>query len=383
MNKNTDIRTDPILILKGHEGAVTHVCWSPASDQYEPDRFLATSSIDNSVRVWDAKMPDGDATKHYAQQLFVLLGHTNYLRSVEWSPNFGLLVSCGDDCTARVWDMHGWFKNGLDPSREHALISADNAILCLGWKPDGNMLAIGMRDCSVRIFDMKRVYEIWQEASSLSLSPQLKSGHTQHVHSLAFHPYIDEIASGGADMSLKVWKLNGSGENETLATSANNIYRHQIWDVEWSHNGEMIATTGADGEVRIWNKNAMFNTGEFSLQVYAPTDPRSWAKEGNNRGSNGNHNNNGTGRFHDGADEKKYKSGRNGTGYGRSDQHIENNPDEEGDFFGEDDEYYDDSHEKYYNTESKKQRDTQSDDFEGQRHRSLRKGAAASLRHDR
>ncbi len=62
------------LLLKGHEGNVTDLCWSPDGAS------LASGSYDNTVRVWEAATGRARHT---------LEGHSNVVRSVAWSCRMG------------------------------------------------------------------------------------------------------------------------------------------------------------------------------------------------------------------------------------------------------------------------------------------------------
>lgn len=61
-----------ISTLRGHDGDVLHVAWSPK------DKYLASSSVDNSVIVWNAnKFPEKVAT---------LKKHKGLVKGVCWDP---------------------------------------------------------------------------------------------------------------------------------------------------------------------------------------------------------------------------------------------------------------------------------------------------------
>jgi WD40 repeat protein len=76
--------------LKGHNRIVTSVAFSPDG------RHIVSGSIDNTVRVWDAK------TGHSVMD--PLKGHSLGVTSVTFSPDGRHIVSGSADKTVRVWD---------------------------------------------------------------------------------------------------------------------------------------------------------------------------------------------------------------------------------------------------------------------------------------
>ena len=58
------------------------------------DKFVAGGSEDGKVYLWDG------ASGH---QLSRLAGHTGTVHAVQWSTHRGLLASCSQDATVRLW----------------------------------------------------------------------------------------------------------------------------------------------------------------------------------------------------------------------------------------------------------------------------------------
>ena len=85
-------RQPEMHILRGHEGVIHSVKFHPESGDY-----LASTSDDRSVRLWERTNVDGWSLKWNGW------AHTARVWCVAFSP-VGL-VSCGEDATAKIWDL--------------------------------------------------------------------------------------------------------------------------------------------------------------------------------------------------------------------------------------------------------------------------------------
>jgi len=80
-------------VMKGHNGAVYHVNYSPCGT------MLASSSFDRTVKIWHM---DDSAREHEAQSLD---GHTMLVPEVAWSDDSKMLVSGSFDKHVKLWDI--------------------------------------------------------------------------------------------------------------------------------------------------------------------------------------------------------------------------------------------------------------------------------------
>ena len=83
-------RAPKLLTLRGHTGDVWSVAFSPDSKR------IASASVDNTVKVWDAQT---------GAAVLTLRGHTSQVSSVAFSPDGKRIVSAGIlDKTVKLWD---------------------------------------------------------------------------------------------------------------------------------------------------------------------------------------------------------------------------------------------------------------------------------------
>jgi WD40 repeat protein len=101
--------------------------------------WLATTSRDRTVRIWDA------ATGAQRAQLH---GHTHAVTGVAIAPDGTWLATTSDDQTVRIWDTATLAKRTPTDGRQQncATMRVDGALLTVACHPDGHRLyAAGAR----------------------------------------------------------------------------------------------------------------------------------------------------------------------------------------------------------------------------------------------
>ncbi len=217
------------------EGAIARFGKGFAFDfEYSPDGTrLAVAS---TIGVWLY-----DTQTH--EELHFLTGHTEYVNTVDFSPDGKTLVSQSGDgewifpAITKLWDVNtGELKATLT---EH-----EGAVNSIVFSPDGETLAIAYNDNTIRFWD--------------GVTGEPKSTLTGHrCKIIAFSPDGSRLVGGSVE-EIHFWDVATGELQLTFAAHANSIDA-----LKYSPDGKMIASRGGDNNVCLWDAN----TGEF-LRIF-------------------------------------------------------------------------------------------------------------------
>lgn len=76
------------------------------------------------------------------------------------------------------------------------------------------------------------------------------TSHSKAVFTVSPHPFLPLVASGGEDDLAYLWDPVSGVEVAKLTG-----HEDSVISVGWSKDGEMVATGGMDGKVRVWRRH--------------------------------------------------------------------------------------------------------------------------------
>jgi WD40 repeat protein len=257
------------LFLTGHTGPVTGLAWSSDGN------WLATTSKDKTVRIWNVAAPEKAPT--------VLAKHTGEIwlpTLVELGAKKSLLVTPSSDGTARLWNFPGGeactfsahapkdrevLRHGA-PVRRAAMDSQARWIVTAGsdgnaivWnRTTGEMLLVVTHEKAVRDVVFKpgsslfvtassdNTAQVW-DAEKLTGVVTLK-GHTGDIYSACFTPYGPGVVTVSWDRTARLWNYE---TKKCVAILKGHL--GVLWSVEFSPTGTNFTTTSGDGTARLWD----------------------------------------------------------------------------------------------------------------------------------
>ncbi len=209
------------LTLRGHTNLVSGLVFSPDG------RWMATSSLDGTVKVWDPVT---------GNEKLSIAGHKGPIRAVAYSPDGKLLATGGEDGTARLWDTATGAKRG-------ELKGHTGFVTAVVFSADGRLLATASEDRTACVWDMSSL-----DKGTKAKPLHVLRGHRHGLTSIAFRPDGRQIATGSWDRTARLWNTaTGMSEGELKG------HDHWIRCVAYSPDGRRLATASWDQTVKLWD----------------------------------------------------------------------------------------------------------------------------------
>jgi WD40 repeat protein len=183
-------------------------------------QFVATGEDAGAVVIWD----------HLGGEFARLIGHTDVVTAVAFSPDGKLLASTARDHSVKIWDWQN--------QRESIVLPVEHTQppLCLAFSSDSTVLASTGRDGAILIWDVRTG----------------KKRHTSQLPgagvALAFSPDGRVLAASGTDEQVWLWRW----QTEPKPHSFERGSAGAVLALSFNPQRNLLATADQDGAIRLW-----------------------------------------------------------------------------------------------------------------------------------
>lgn len=303
-------------IMQAHDSAIRALCYSHNDD------WLVSGDHDGIVKYWQPNF----------NNLESIAAHSDPVRDIAFSPTDSKFVTASDDSTLKIFDFaagaeesvlksHGWDVKSCDwhPTKG-LLVSGSKDHLVKLWDPRsarclttlhghkntitktlferirGNCLATSARDQTARVFDLRMMRDIC-----------LLKGHEKDISTLTWHPvHPNLLSTGGHDGSLFHYILDEpntppghsaslapydspdptSAPAQTIYPAHKVQYAHDfaIWSLDWHPLGHILASGSNDRLTRFWSRarpgDAEYMQDKYHIGEAAAVAQGTWDRRG-------------------------------------------------------------------------------------------------------
>lgn len=209
------------LTLPRHPSAVSSASFSP------DDRFIATTSRDRIVRVWDA----GKLT-----QMVTLKGHEGPVLNADFSPDGKRLATSSDDRTGRLWSL----GPDIIPTILHA---SDYSLVSASLDVNGRHFVTGGFDGRVTLYKVEEDHGITKE-HDFAPSAGVITG-------VSMSTRASKIIVGSNKGAVLLW--DGTAEPGVRLTQLPAGDTLVAIDASGQYAATALALTAGEGHSRVWN----------------------------------------------------------------------------------------------------------------------------------
>ncbi len=244
-----------VTTLYGHFDSILDLSWSYG------DQWLASSSSDNMIIIWNAHQ--------WPETVTTLRGHSGLVKGLAFDPTGKYLASQSDDMSLQVWRVGDWTQEVVI-SEPFEQCGGTTHVLRLSWSPDGQFLvsAQAMNNCGsvakiidrpgwradkdfvdhrkaipVMCFDSNN-FKFQSAAEASKASKERDKDNKESKQTKLKRQGV--IAVNSRDQSISICATACSGRPLMVCKD---LFENSIIDFSWSRNGYQLMACSSDGTV--------------------------------------------------------------------------------------------------------------------------------------
>jgi WD40 repeat protein len=219
--------------------------------------WLATGGADGTVQIWNTA---------WQKLRTISTGHKYGVREIALAPDGSWLATGDAEGAVRIWDP----ETG---QQRAALIGHTDSIDAMAAAHDGTWLATGGDDGTVRIWDTIT----WQAINQIA-------AHENGVNAIAISPGSDWFATGAGDGTVRIWD-SVTGQRQVTFNTRRNVAGNSVTAIAIAADGTWLSTGTSGGEVELWEtatwkENAIFTGHKDRVNAASFSPDGTWLATG-------------------------------------------------------------------------------------------------------
>ncbi|KAI8342704.1 WD40-repeat-containing domain protein [Chlamydoabsidia padenii] len=203
-------------------------------------RLAATGSYDASLKLLDVdKMKNRTGGPSDKPVIRTLYDHTAPVNDLSFHPNGGVLASCADDQTIKLFDLS---KMGV--KRAFRYLQDTQPVNSIDFHPSGDFLLAGTQDPHIRVYDINTL--------QCYTNQQRNQQHLGAITQIQYGPESGRMfATGSIDGAVKIW----DGVSSQCVRTLSKVHGGgmAVSSVRWTRNEKYLLTAGMDSCLRLWD----------------------------------------------------------------------------------------------------------------------------------
>ena len=194
---------------------------------WHPTENILTYAVNRQIKIWDA-----DSQKEITSLDF----QNSSVFNLAWQPQGNLLAASGHG-GVKIWHQEDWQKTPY-------LLEVPGASLNCAWSADGAYLASGNLDRTISLLH-------WDNPP-----PWLMQGFPGKVSRVTWSQTSNkQLLAASCQEGVSVWQYSQNNWQ-------NYVLKHQktIKAIAFSTNSSLLATTGNDGNISLWQGNKLIKS---------------------------------------------------------------------------------------------------------------------------